>query len=170
MSINHPDAEKFIDSKLELGKITDANISIRITDEFMKAVKKNGFFIQKFPIDLDITYHEGFIGMLEEGTYKVNELYNLQYKNSNEYKGCYAKVVKAKTLWNKIIKNAHQSAEPGVLFWDTIINNSPADLYENFGFKTVSTNPCGEVPLSPYDSCRLAPINLFSYVKNPFVS
>ena len=136
ISIKHPDSEKFIDAKLEQGKITGANISVKITDEFMRAVIENKPFIQQYPID-------------SENPTIVKE-------------------IDARTLWNKIIENAWSSAEPGVLFWDTIARESIPDCYNDFGFKTVSTNPCGEIPLCPYDSCRLLAINLYSYVKNPF--
>jgi len=136
VSINHPDSEDFIDAKLEQGKITGANISVRIDDDFMKAVKSDSTYTQKYPI------------------------------NSDNPK--FTREVKAKDIWNKIVHNAWKSAEPGILFWDTIINESVPDSYADLGFKTVSTNPCGEIPLCPYDSCRLLAINLFSYVENPF--
>lgn len=136
LAINHPDAEKFIDAKLEEGKVTGANISVKITDDFMNAVYLDQDFQQKFPINSDNPKH----------TKKIN----------------------AKNLWNKIIENAWKSAEPGVLFLDTIIKESIPDCYADLGFNTVSTNPCGEIPLCPYDSCRLSSINLFSYVNKPF--
>ena len=136
ISINHPDSEDFIDSKMEQGRITNANVSVRISDEFMKAVKENKPFVQKYPIDSD----------------------NPQF----------TKEIDAKKLWDKIIHNAWQSAEPGVLFWDTITRESIPDCYADLGFKTLSTNPCGEIPLCAYDSCRLLAINLYSYVENPF--
>ena len=136
VSINHPDAEDFIDAKLEQGKITGANISVRIDDDFMKAVKNNSDYIQKYPIH---SKHPKF-----------------------------KKTVNAKNIWDKIVHNAWKSAEPGILFWDTIARESIPDCYADFGFKTVSTNPCGEIPLCPYDSCRLLAINLYSYVENPF--
>ena len=136
ISIKHPDAENFIDAKLEAGKVTGANISVKITDEFMEAVFNNTEFVQQFPIDSDNP--------------KV------------------IKKIDAKSLWNKIIHNAWKSAEPGILFWDTIIRESVPDCYTDIGFTTVSTNPCGEIPLCPYDSCRLLAINLYSYVENPF--
>jgi ribonucleoside-diphosphate reductase alpha chain len=136
VSINHPDSEDFIDAKLEQGKVTGANVSVRIDDAFMKAVKKEGNYIQKYPVF--------------STTPKVS------------------KTVPAKKLWKKIVHNAWKSAEPGILFWDTIINESVPDCYADLGYKTVSTNPCGEIPLCPYDSCRLLAINLFSYVENPF--
>lgn len=136
VSINHPDAEDFIDAKLEQGKITGANISVRIDDEFMQAVKSDADYVQKYPI------------------------------HSQNPK--FTKTVKAKDLWNKIVHNAWQSAEPGILFWDTITKESVPDCYADLGFETVSTNPCGEIPLCPYDSCRLLAINLYSYVENPF--
>ena len=138
VSINHPDAEDFIDAKMEQGKVTAANVSVRIDDDFMKAVESNNSYIQKFPV------------------------------HSNKPK--FSKVIDAKTLWNKIVHNAWQSAEPGILFWDTIIKESVPDCYADLGYKTVSTNPCGEIPLCPYDSCRLLAINLFSYVEDPFRS
>jgi len=136
ISIKHPDSGKFIDAKMESGKITGANVSVKITDEFMKAVENKTIFRQQYPINSD----------------------NPKFVND----------IDAVQLWNKIIHNAWKSAEPGVLFWDTIIRESVPDCYANLGFATVSTNPCGEIPLCPYDSCRLLAINLFSYVKNPF--
>ena len=136
ISINHPDSEDFIDSKMEQGRITNANVSVRISDDFMKAVKEEKPFVQKYPVDSD------------------NPLYT--------------KEIDAKRLWNKIIHNAWQSAEPGVLFWDTITRESIPDCYADLGFKTLSTNPCGEIPLCAYDSCRLLAMNLYSYVENPF--
>ncbi|AYO57431.1 ribonucleoside-diphosphate reductase, adenosylcobalamin-dependent [Chryseobacterium sp. 6424] len=136
VSVNHPDSGDFIDAKLEQGKITGANISVRIDDEFMKAVVEKDSYTQKYPI------------------------HSAQPK--------FEKEVKATELWDKIIHNAWKSAEPGVLFWDTIIRESLPDCYADLGYETVSTNPCGEIPLCPYDSCRLLAINLFSYVENPF--
>ena len=136
LSIKHPDSEAFIDAKTTPGKITGANVSIRIDDDFMQsAINKTPYKLQ-FPIDAD--------------------------------KPEYSKEIDASGLWKKIIHNAWQSAEPGVLFWDTIARESVADCYADLGFKTISTNPCGEIPLCPYDSCRLLAINLFSYVKKPF--
>lgn len=123
LSINHPDAEDFIDAKLDLGKITGANISVRIDDEFMKSVVTKKEYIQKFPI------------------------------HSENPKS--TKSIDASFLWNKIVTNAWKSAEPGILFWDTVIRESVPDCYADLGFKTISTNPCGEIPLTPYDSCRL---------------
>lgn len=136
ISIKHPDSEKFIDAKMEEGKVTGANVSVKLTDEFMQAVVENKPFVQQYPIDSDHPQ--------------------------------YVKEVDARKLWNKIIHNAWKSAEPGVLFWDTIIRESVPDCYAEQGFRTVSTNPCGEIPLCPYDSCRLLAINLYSYVENPF--
>lgn len=136
ISIKHPDAEKFIDAKLEQGKITGANVSVKITDEFMDCVKSGKPFVQQYPID------------------SPNPMVR--------------KEIDAKALWDKIIANAWASAEPGVLFWDTILRESVPDCYADFGYRTVSTNPCGEIPLCPYDSCRLQAINLYSYVENPF--
>ncbi len=138
ISIKHPDAEHFIDAKLEQGKITGANVSVKITDEFMQCVMEGKPFVQQYPIDSD---HPTV-----------------------------TKEIDARALWNKIIANAWSSAEPGVLFWDTIIRESVPDCYADYGYRTVSTNPCGEIPLCPYDSCRLQAINLYSYVKNPFTS
>ena len=138
ISINHPDSDDFIDSKMEQGRITNANVSVRISDDFMKAVKEEKPFVQKYPVDSD------------------NPLYT--------------KEIDAKRLWNKIIHNAWQSAEPGVLFWDTITRESIPDCYADLGFKTLSTNPCGEIPLCAYDSCRLLAMNLYSYVENPFTA
>ncbi|MGB3776614.1 MAG: adenosylcobalamin-dependent ribonucleoside-diphosphate reductase, partial [Leeuwenhoekiella sp.] len=136
VSINHPDAEDFIDAKMEQGKVTGANVSVRIDDDFMQAVKNRTSYTQKYPI------------------FSKNPL------NQKE--------IDAEKLWKKIVHNAWKSAEPGILFWDTIINESVPDCYADLGYKTVSTNPCGEIPLCPYDSCRLLAINLFSYVENPF--
>jgi len=136
VSVNHPDSEDFIDAKLEQGKVTGANVSVRIDDAFMKAVKENTNYTQKYP-----TFSQ---------TPK------------------FSKTIEANKLWKKIVHNAWKSAEPGILFWDTIINESVPDCYADLGYKTVSTNPCGEIPLCPYDSCRLLAINLFSYVENPF--
>lgn len=136
ISIDHPDSEAFIDAKLDGTKVTGANVSVRITDAFMKAVVSGENYTQAFPIgskDPLIT-----------------------------------KEVDARSIWNKIIHNAWASAEPGILFWDTIIRESVPDSYKHLGFETVSTNPCGEIPLCPYDSCRLLAINLLSYVENPF--
>lgn len=136
VSISHPDSEDFIDAKLEQGKITGANVSVRIGDDFMKAATNNEDFLLRYPTDAA--------------------------------KPSFTKEIKAKQLWDKIIHNAWKSAEPGVLFWDTILNESIPDCYADLGFKTLSTNPCGEIPLCAYDSCRLLAINLYSYVKNPF--
>jgi ribonucleoside-diphosphate reductase alpha chain len=136
ISIKHPDSGKFIDAKLESGKVTGANVSVKITDEFMRAVEEKKVFRQQYPINSD----------------------NPKFIND----------IDATRLWNKIIHNAWKSAEPGVLFWDTVIRESVPDCYADLGFATVSTNPCGEIPLCPYDSCRLLAINLYSYVKNPF--
>ncbi len=138
VSIKHPDSEKFIDAKLEQNKITGANISVKIDDEFMHAVEKDAEYNQKWPV------------------------------NSDSPK--FSQNIKARALWNKIIHNAWKSAEPGVLFWDTIIRESVPDCYADLGYRTVSTNPCGEIPLCPYDSCRLLAINLYSYVNNPFTA
>ena len=136
ISIKHPDAEDFIDAKMELNKITGANVSVKIDDEFMRCVVSGKPYKQQFPINSD--------------------------------NPSVIKEVDARELWKKIIHNAWQSAEPGVLFWDTIIRESVPDCYASFGFKTISTNPCGEIPLCAYDSCRLLAINLYSYVKHPF--
>ncbi|MFD2550258.1 adenosylcobalamin-dependent ribonucleoside-diphosphate reductase [Bizionia sediminis] len=136
VSINHPDSEDFIDAKLEQGKVTGANVSVRIDDAFMHAVKNNTTYTQKYPV------------------------FSAQPKVS--------KTIDANGIWKKIVHNAWKSAEPGILFWDTIINESVPDCYADLGYTTVSTNPCGEIPLCPYDSCRLLAINLLSYVNNPF--
>ena len=136
LSIKHPDAEAFIDAKMTEGKVTGANISVKIDDEFMKAAINKQIYVQQFPIGSD--------------------------------KPMTTKEIDASTLWNKIVHNAWKSAEPGILFWDTILRESVPDCYADEGFRTVSTNPCGEIPLCPYDSCRLLAINLYSYVKNPF--
>ncbi|MFO7721670.1 MAG: adenosylcobalamin-dependent ribonucleoside-diphosphate reductase [Bacteroidales bacterium] len=136
ISIKHPDAEHFIDAKLEQGKVTGANVSVKITHEFMEAVRSDSEFVQQYPIDSPSPQ--------------------------------YTRTIRARELWNKIIHNAWKSAEPGILFWDTIIRESVPDCYADMGFRTVSTNPCGEIPLCPYDSCRLLAINLLNYVENPF--
>ena len=136
VSIKHPDSESFIDAKLEQGKVTGANVSVKLQDDFMKAVENGTPYIQQYPVTSD--------------------------------KPIYKKEIDAKRLWDKIVKNAWKSAEPGILFWDTIINESLPDCYADLGYRTVSTNPCGEIPLCPYDSCRLLAINLYSYVENPF--
>lgn len=136
VSIKHPDSESFIDAKMVEGKVTGANVSVKLDDAFMKAATTGEIYTQQYPIDS---------------------------KNP-----VVVKDIDAKQLWEKIVYNAWKSAEPGVLFWDTIINESIPDCYADLGYKTVSTNPCGEIPLCPYDSCRLLAINLFSYVNNPF--
>lgn len=136
ISINHPDAEDFIDAKMEHGKVTGANVSVRLDDDFLKAVNNNQNYLQKFPV------------------YSDNPIIT--------------KEIEARKMWRKIVHNAWKSAEPGILFWDTIMRESVPDCYADFGYKTVSTNPCGEIPLCPYDSCRLLAINLFSYVDDPF--
>jgi ribonucleoside-diphosphate reductase alpha chain len=136
VSIQHPDAEDFINAKLEQGKVTGANISVKIDDAFMKAAVNGTSYQQQYPV------------------------YSTQPKVKKE--------VDAKKLWQKIVHNAWKSAEPGILFWDTIIKESVPDCYADLGYRTVSTNPCGEIPLCPYDSCRLLALNLYSYVENPF--
>lgn len=136
VSVKHPDSEAFVDAKMTEGKITGANVSLKIDDAFMQAAIEGKEYTQQYPI--------------------------------NAEKPKYTQNIDATTFWNKIIHNAWQSAEPGVLFWDTIIRESLPDCYADLGFKTVSTNPCGEIPLCPYDSCRLLAINLYSYVENPF--
>ena len=136
VSINHPDSENFIDAKMEQGKVTGANVSVRMDDAFMAAVRDGKNYTQQYPI------------------FSQNPKYS--------------KEIEAQKLWKKIVHNAWKSAEPGILFWDTIINESVPDCYADLGYKTVSTNPCGEIPLCPYDSCRLLAINLFSYVEQPF--
>lgn len=136
VSIKHPDSESFIDAKMESGKVTGANVSVRLHDDFMEAAINNTPYTQQYPVQ------------------------------SNE--PWYTKSVDATSIWKKIVHNAWQSAEPGILFWDTIIRESVPDCYADLGYKTVSTNPCGEIPLCPYDSCRLLAINLYSYVNNPF--
>ncbi|WP_282039770.1 adenosylcobalamin-dependent ribonucleoside-diphosphate reductase [Saccharicrinis aurantiacus] len=136
VSVKHPDSESFIDAKLEQGKITGANVSVKIDDGFMQSVVDGTPYGQQYPIDS---------------------------KNPK-----YTKEVDASSLWNKIVHNAWKSAEPGILFWDTIIRESVPDSYADLGYGTVSTNPCGEIPLCPYDSCRLIAVNLYSYVNDPF--
>ena len=136
VAIKHPDSEKFIDAKMVQGKVTGANVSVKIDDDFMRAVESEEMYTQQYPV------------------YSDDPLVS--------------KKVNAKALWDKIIHNAWSSAEPGVLFWDTILRESVPDCYADLGYRTVSTNPCGEIPLCPYDSCRLLAINLYSYVENPF--
>ena len=136
VSIKHPDSEAFIDAKMTEGKVTGANVSVKIDDDFMNAAVNGGTYKQQYPIDSDSPV--------------------------------YVKDIDASGLWKKIVHNAWKSAEPGVLFWDTILRESVPDCYADLGFRTVSTNPCGEIPLCPYDSCRLLAINLYSYVVNPF--
>jgi ribonucleoside-diphosphate reductase alpha chain len=138
LNVKHPDAEAFIDAKMTQGKITGANISIKLDDDFMKSVENKSDYKQQYPL----------------------------YSNDPSY----VNNLDANKLWKKIIHNAWKSAEPGILFWDTIIKESVADCYADKGFKTMATNPCGEIPLCPYDSCRLLAINLYSYVENPFTS
>ena len=136
ISIKHPDAEKFIDAKLEPGKITGANVSVKIDDEFMNAVTTGKPYVQQFPVNSS----------------------NPSIKHE----------IDAGKLWKKIVHNAWKSAEPGILFWDTVLRESVPDSYSDLGYRTISTNPCGEIPLCPYDSCRLIAINLYGYVKEPF--
>ncbi len=136
VSIKHPDSEAFIDAKMTEGKVTGANVSVRLDDEFMKAAIAGSTYRQQYPIDAE----------------------NPEIVRDTD----------AKALWKKIVHNAWKSAEPGVLFWDTIIRESVPDSYADLGFQTISTNPCGEIPLCPYDSCRLLAVNLYSYVSNPF--
>lgn len=136
VAIKHPDAESFIDAKMTQGKVTGANVSVRIDDAFMRAVESHSSYKQQYPVESDSPVYET--------------------------------EVDAQRIWNKIVHNAWKSAEPGILFWDTIIRESLPDCYADLGYKTVSTNPCGEIPLCPYDSCRLLALNLFSYVENPF--
>ena len=136
VSIKHPDSEAFIDAKMTEGKVTGANVSVRIDDAFMEAASKGSKYTQQYPID--------------------------------SADPSFQKEIDASSLWKKIVHNAWKSAEPGVLFWDTIIKESVPDCYADLGYKTISTNPCGEIPLCPYDSCRLLAINLYSYVVNPF--
>ncbi|MGQ7868029.1 adenosylcobalamin-dependent ribonucleoside-diphosphate reductase [Sunxiuqinia sp. sy24] len=138
VSVKHPDSESFIDAKLEQGKVTGANVSVKIHDDFMQSIESGTPYTQQYPID------------------------------SAEPK--FVKETNASKIWDKIVHNAWKSAEPGILFWDTIIKESVPDCYADLGYKTVSTNPCGEIPLCPYDSCRLLAINLYSYVENPFTA
>jgi ribonucleoside-diphosphate reductase alpha chain len=138
ISAKHPDAEKFIDAKMEAGKITGANVSVKIDDDFMKSVIEGTPYVQQYPV--------------------------------NSSNPSFRQEVNAQEIWKKIIHNAWKSAEPGVLFWDTVINESVPDSYADLGFQTVSTNPCGEIPLCPYDSCRLLALNLYGYVDKPFTS
>ena len=161
ISIEHPDAEKFIDAKLEQGKVTGANISVKLTDEFMRRATQleDNEFWQTYPIDLKIPLGEEYDKLIINA--KEGDLIYLPDVG-------YLKKINAKKLWKKIIHNAWKSAEPGILFWDKIIGESIPDYYADEGFTTVSTNPCAELPLCPYDSCRLFAINLYGYVVNPF--
>ncbi len=136
VSINHPDSESFIDAKMTEGKVTGANVSVKIDDRFMQSVVEGTEYVQKYPV----------------------------YSETPKYE----KTINAGQLWEKIVHNAWKSAEPGILFWDTIIRESVPDCYADLGYRTVSTNPCGEIPLCPYDSCRLLALNLYSYVQHPF--
>src|SRR5574344_884521 len=136
VSIKHPDAESFIDAKMQQGKVTGANVSVKIDDEFMRDAIAGKEYTQQYPIDSKTPV--------------------------------IVKKINAQQLWKKIVHNAWKSAEPGILFWDTVLRESVADCYADLGYRTVSTNPCGEIPLCPYDSCRLIAINLYSYVDNPF--
>ena len=138
VSIKHPDSEAFIDAKMTEGKVTGANVSVRIDDAFMQAATEGKPYVQQYPVTGD--------------------------------NPTFSKEIDAKALWGKIVHNAWKSAEPGVLFWDTITRESVPDCYADLGFRTISTNPCGEIPLCPYDSCRLIAINLYSYVENPFTA
>lgn len=138
VSIKHPDSEAFIDAKMEEGKVTGANVSVKLDDAFMQAAVEGKTYVQQWPIDSEAPVVK--------------------------------KEISAQDLWQKIVHNAWKSAEPGVLFWDTILRESIPDCYADLGFATVSTNPCGEIPLCPYDSCRLLSINLFSYVEHPFTA
>ena len=172
ISIKHPDAENFIDAKLEEGKITGANVSVKLDDEFMDAAINNKPYLQRYPITLfdhtegkeATTYFRLQVDSILKGEF--NELSNI-FDDDGEKIG-YVKMIDANKLWKKIIHNAWKSAEPEILFWDAVIKESIPDSYQEFGFKTVSTNPCGEIPLCPYDSCRLLALNLFGYVENPF--
>ncbi|PWD97978.1 adenosylcobalamin-dependent ribonucleoside-diphosphate reductase [Marinilabilia rubra] len=136
VSVKHPDSEKFVDAKMEEGKVTGANVSVKIDDEFMRAVVDGTEYQQQYPVDA------------ADPKMKKN--------------------INARQLWEKVVHNAWKSAEPGILFWDTIIRESVPDSYADLGYRTMSTNPCGEIPLCPYDSCRLIAVNLYSYVDNPF--
>ena len=136
VSIKHPDAESFIDAKMQQGKVTGANVSVKIDDEFMRDAIAGKEYTQQYPIDSKTPV--------------------------------IVKKINAQQLWKKIVHNAWKSAEPGILFWDTVLRESVADCYADLGYRTVSSNPCGEIPLCPYDSCRLIAINLYSYVENPF--
>ena len=138
VSIKHPDSETFIDAKMESGKVTGANVSVKMDDDFMDAAINNKPYTQQYPVTSKTPW--------------------------------FTKNVDANAIWKKIVHNAWQSAEPGILFWDTIIRESVPDCYADLGYKTVSTNPCGEIPLCPYDSCRLLAINLYSYINNPFTA
>lgn len=153
IDINHPDSPEFIESKQDLTKITGANISVKVNKEFYSAVKKNEDYVLRWPLDLDISNLD-----FSSNLYKYNKLY--------EYNYGYIRVIKANELWNKIIHCAWNTAEPGVLFWDNIMENDPASYYPQF--RAISTNPCGEIPLGPYDSCRLIAVNLYKFIDNPY--
>lgn len=153
MNVNHPDIMDFIMKKDDLTKITGANVSVKVTDEFMRAAENDEDYLLRWPV-------EGNQPKMDEKlTY--NKLHRME-------DGSYIRRVKAREIWTAIVKQAHKNAEPGVLFWDNVIKESPADMYSHLGFKTLGTNPCGEVPLSPYDSCRLGSINLYTIVQDPF--
>lgn len=160
IDINHPDSPEFITAKQDLTRVTGANVSVRLNGQFMKAVENDEDYILRWPCNLDLTkFTKDYLSC------NYNELYQIE-DHDNNFEVCYIKKIKAKELWESIIHCAWNTAEPGILFWDNIIENDPAGVYEQF--KAVSTNPCGEIPLAPYDACRLIATNLFSIVDNPF--
>ena len=136
MDVRHPDIEQFVAMKHDLTKVTGANVSVKISDDFMKAIENKEKFTLQFPVESD--------------------------------KPSITKEIEAGELWDLIVESATKTAEPGLMMWDNIVNNLPAESYADVGFKTITTNPCGEIPLSAYDSCRLISINLKNLVKNPF--
>lgn len=162
IDVRHPDTDKFVNSKVNLNMVNGANISVRVNDEFMKAVENDTFFVQHFPVEWpDFWNNEETVGFGE--MYESLELNKLYMLGRNSY----AKKIRARELWDKIMNNAYDSAEPGVIFWDKIKSESIARNYGKIWEET-STNPCGEIPLCPYDSCRLLAVNLYSYVIDPF--
>jgi ribonucleoside-diphosphate reductase alpha chain len=172
MDIRHPDIIEFIKIKRDLSKVTGANISIKLNDKFMRAVENDGDYILRFPCDVfipkdltssfkNIIYHDCGVENL-----KYNKLHTIRNTFTADDKPIYVKKIKAKELWYEIIKSAHSVAEPGILMWDNIINYSPDSVYVMY--RPTSTNPCGEVPLQPYDTCRLLAVNLFSFVDDKF--
>ena len=166
IDINHPDSPEFVTSKQNLTKITGANISVKLNNEFKKAVENDEDYLLRWPCDLDVSLVNINSPNLSYNTLEPTVLTfgNLADTNISGY----VKKIRAKELWDSIIQCAWNTAEPGILFWSSIIDNDPASVYP--AYRAVSTNPCGEIPLSPHDSCRLIASNLYSLVKNPFTA